>query len=57
MAGQDGAEPVLKAGEGLVERHAGPAGIGEEDFDAVIDQTLDKDIGAFLRGLRFVRHG
>src|SRR5207248_4024697 len=45
VAGQDGAELVAEAGEGLVDGHAGPAGVGEDHLDPVVDQALHQDVG------------
>ena len=36
---------VAEPGQRLVHRHARPAGIGEDDLDAVPDQGLDQDVG------------
>ncbi len=40
---QDGAQPRLNVRQGLVDRHAGAAGIGEDDLDPVIQQALNQD--------------
>ena len=57
VARQDGADLVLDVlGQRLVQRHAGPAGIGEDGIDAVIDQTLDEDVRARYRPLLNLRH-
>ena len=42
---QDRADPVAVARQRLVHRHARPAGIGEDDLDAVPHQRLDQNVG------------
>ena len=52
---QDGAELIGEPRQRLVQRHAGPARIGEDRIDAVVHQRLDQDIrpaGEFGFGLR-----
>src|SRR5262249_29167882 len=59
VARQDGAQPVGDPGEGLVQGHAGPAGVGENDLDAVAEQALNEDVGPRQRRCgwcRFVAH-
>ena len=49
-----------EAGERLVQRHAAAARVGEDHFDAVVDQRLHEDIGPaheFVLGLRFGNSG
>jgi len=38
MPREDCSQAVGEAGERLVERHAGPAGVGKDRVDAVVDQ-------------------
>ena len=45
MPGQNGAKPVCSPGEGLMERRARAARIGEEHVDTVAAQRLDNHIG------------
>ena len=59
---QNRADLVVEARQRLVQRHAGPARIGEDHVDAVVDQRLHEDVGAagevVLRfGLGCGRHG
>ena len=49
MARQNRADLILKARERLMNRHAGPAGVGEDDIHAVVDQALHQDIRAGKR--------
>ena len=51
---QDRADLVAEAGQRLVQRHAGPARIGENRVHAVVDQALHDDIGP-AGGLRIGR--
>ena len=62
VPGQDGSQLVGKPREGLVQRHARPARVGENRVDAVVDQGLNQDIGpagelGFGLGLTDSRHG
>lgn len=41
---QNGAQFVLEPGQRLVNRHAGPAGVGEYYLDAVVDQALHQNV-------------
>ena len=43
---QNGANLILETGERLMQRHAGAAWIGENNFDTVVHQRLDNHIGA-----------
>ena len=58
---QDRAQLVFEPGEGLVQRHAGPARIGENHIHAMVHQRLNDDISAsdHLTRAGFVcgRHG
>src|SRR5205823_2369810 len=47
---EDGPQPVLDPRQRLVDGHAGPAGVGEDDVDAVADEALDQDVGPAHRG-------
>jgi hypothetical protein len=42
---QNGAQLSGKPRQRLVDRHRRPAWVGEYDLDAVVDQTLNQDIG------------
>ena len=62
VAGQDGPDPVAEPRQRLVHRHARPARVGEDDFDAVPYQGLDEHVGPgdrfpAGRGLAFVDGG
>ena len=47
----------LEARQGLVDRHAGPAGVGEDDLDPVVDQALHQDVGPRHCGVLVVHRG
>ena len=54
VARQDGAQAIVDVRQRLVNGHAGAAGVGEDDLDAVVEQALDQDGGPRLRQrLRF----
>ncbi len=57
MPRQDGAQLLAEARQRLVQRHAGAAGIGENDFDAMIDQALHQNIGPGLQDGILFAHG
>ena len=44
VAGQDGADAVAVTRESLMNRHARPAGIGEDDVDIVAYERFDEDV-------------
>ena len=50
VAGEDCADPVCVPRERLVERHARPAGIGEDHVYALADERLDDHIGPRNKG-------
>ena len=56
MTRQNGANLVLKARQGLMNRHAGAAGVGEHHLDAVVDQALHENVGARLGHWFLFRH-
>ena len=46
---QDGPDPVPESCQGLVHGHAGPAGVGKDDFDSVPYQRFDQNVGSGCR--------
>ena len=51
VAGEDRPDPIGVAGERLVEGHARPARIGEDDIDAVGNERLDHHVGTANHGV------
>ncbi len=49
VAGENGAQPITDPGQGLMNRHAGPTRIGEDDVYPVVEQALHDDVGSGLR--------
>ena len=45
VARQDRADPILVAGEGLMQRHAGPARIGKDHIHAMGNQRFHYNVG------------
>jgi hypothetical protein len=43
---QDVAQPLVVLPQGVIERHDGPAGNAEDDFDSLADQGFTHDLGA-----------
>ena len=56
VARQNGPQAVADAGERLVDRHAGSAGISEDRVHAVIQQALHQNVGSGLRRRGFLTH-
>ena len=46
VARQNRTEPAIHTCQGLVNRHAGPAGIGKDHVNTVVNEALDQNIGA-----------
>lgn len=51
VSGQDGADGVAVSREGLVHRHAAATGVGKQNFDAMVDERFDQDIGSVHHSL------
>src|SRR5207244_1136633 len=54
---QNRAQPGADARQRLVDRHARASGVGKDDFDPVVEQALDEDIGSGLQSPSFFGHG
>ncbi len=49
VARQDRPDPVPIPRQGLMHRHAGPAGVGKNDLDSVPYQRFDQNVGSGCR--------